>query len=298
MNFAQGLRNCLIGFCVILWLAAPALAAVNDLLPTDYVTLPGGYTTIAAYGFLRDQGGPYVRGERASHMKLDTQIAAMRISHFVEGMSMPVALTAIIPAARVTVDDPVPAGFNEQASGLADPRFSLTVWPISEPDKNHYLGLTAMVLAPLGEYQKKDAINIGENRWQAVMLLGWTKALGEHWIIDVSPEIALYGDNHRYLGNNKLSQDVSYALTGYLRYRINTNNQLMLGAQWNEGGSMEVNGADLHNAARNRRLYLGWMYGGLTPNTQLMARYGRDVEIENGFRFDNEFMLRLLWWFK
>ena len=274
-----------------------ARAAVNDMMPTDYVTLPGGFTTITAYSFFRDIDGLYVRGNRNPSAKLNAQIVAVRLSHFVEGTSMPTALTAILPAARAEIEDPVPAGFNEQAAGLADPRFSLTVWPISDPDKTHYLGVTAMVLPPLGEYQKLDALNIGENRWQAVALLGWTRALSERWIVDVSPEITWYGDNRHYLGNNRLSQDISYALTCYLRYRINADHQLMLGGQWNEGGATSLNGSNYSEAARTRKLYAGWM-GNLGSNTMFMLRYGHDAKTENGLRIDNELMVRLLWWFK
>ncbi len=272
-------------------------AAVNDMMPTDYVTLPGGYTTVTAYAYFRDIDGLYVRGSRNPKAELNAQIVAVRLSHFLEGTSVPVALTAILPAARAGIEDPAPSGFNDQSVGLADPRFSLTVWPISDPDRTHYLGVTAMVLPPLGEYHKHDALNIGENRWQAVALLGWTRALSERWIVDVSPEITWYGDNRHYLGSNRLSQDISYALTGYLRYRIHPDHQLMLGAQWNEGGATSLNGSNFSEAARTRKLYAGWM-GNLGANTMFMLRYGHDVKTENGLNIDNELMLRLLWWFK
>lgn len=274
-----------------------AAAAVNDMMPTDYVTLPGGYTSVTAYAFFRDIDGLYVRGHRSPRVGADAQIAAIRYSHFLEGMPLPTALTAIVPVARATIEPPLPAGFNDQASGLADPRFSLTVWPISDPDHTHYLGFTAMVLPPLGDYHRHDALNIGENRWQAVLLLGWTRALNERWTLDVTPEIAWYGDNERYLGHNRLSQDLSYALTGYLRYRVAPQHQLMLGGQWNEGGATELNGRDFGGEPGQRKLYAGWM-ASAGANAQFMLRYAHDLEVENGQRFDNELMLRMLWWFK
>lgn len=43
----------------------PAVAAVNDVMPTDYVALPGGATNLSLYALQQRQSGPWRDGRQA-----------------------------------------------------------------------------------------------------------------------------------------------------------------------------------------------------------------------------------------
>lgn len=107
----------------------------------------------------------------------------------------------------------------------------------------------------------------------------------------MSPEIALYGDNDEYVGNRRLEQRISYALTGYLRWRLDPAWHVHLGGQLNRGGETRINGFDQGNPANSNRLMAGMSFF-LPEQQQLILRFARDSDIDNGFRTGREFLLR------
>ena len=126
-----------------------------------------------------------------------------------------------------------------------------------------------------------------------IVSAGWMQPIGGKWLIDISPEIAVYGEDDRYMGTYVRTQDTSYALTTYLRYRQSDVWQFYGGAQINRGGATQVGGIELTGAPNNTRMYLGSMLF-TSPKQQWQLRYSRDVQIDNGMRSEGEISLRYL----
>lgn len=283
---AAGLAACLA--------ALPAAAAVNDVLPTDYVALPGGITNLSVYALHQRLAGPWRNGQPASNGELDVNLFALRLSRpFPVGEHGQYALAPVLvlPWADGESSGALPAVFGKRASGQGDLRVGLSFWHHIDRANREYSAVSAFVSLPTGDYNSSQILNAGENRTRLVLSGGWLRQLGKHWVTDIVPEVAFYGDNRAYLGNRVLSQNVSYALTGWLRYRITPTLQWMGGAQVNRGGASYTNGTLSTGAPNNTRLSTGLLLF-TAEQQQWILRYSRDVATDNGFRLENEFTLR------
>ncbi len=284
-------RYRLIGVAGLLLQTVPLQAAVNDIYPGDYYPLTPGASTVTLYAIDRRQEGPYAQGEKLLGGQLDASIMALRLAHAVPLGDTTVAGTLVLPWSQVTAE---PATLSDaigsRATGFGDLRMGLTAWLINDPLQAHYLGLTAMLIAPTGDYDAGQRLNPGENRWRLILGGGWQKDFTPQFLVELFPEVAIYGDNDDVRGQ-RLEQSSSYALTGYLRYRLTPAWHVHLGGQINGGGETRVAGVDQHNPANNRRVMAGFTW--FLPNQQqLILRAAHETSIDNGFRTENEIAVR------
>ncbi|QIK37387.1 transporter [Caldichromatium japonicum] len=170
-------------------------------------------------------------------------------------------------------------------------RLALTGWLINDKASANYLGLSAMLIAPTGDYDPLHRLNSGENRWRFVFLGGWQKDLNPRLLLELVPEIAWYGDNPDHAGGLGLRQEPSLALTGYLRWRITSAWHLHLGGQINRGGATRIGGVEQGDASDNTRALAG-ITCFLPEQQQLLLRLGWNLEIEDGLRTQRELILR------
>lgn len=272
-----------------------AKAAVNDVLPGDFFPLATGTSTFAAYAYDRHSTGPYAQGQKKLDGELDTQLIALRFGHFFEFSGKPLSLIALLPWARVTI---APSGLTrllgEETSGVGDLRLGATQWLVTEREQGRYLAISGMLSLPTGNYERSQVVSIGENRTKLTLSLGWIEPLGNSWVFEMTPELAWYGSNDRYLGNHTLVQKSTFALTGYLRYRATPNWQFHVGEQINRGGATSLDGVDRGDAPDNPRLMLGMTFVSDDRKHQWIVRAARDTAIENGFKNNSELLLRYL----
>lgn len=273
-------------------LVQPAHAAVNDIFPGDYYPIKPGITTAALYAYDRAQVGPYSHGHQLLDGESNSIIIATRFTHtFLIGETA-VAAVVVLPWAKSHVSPaPLARFLGEESEGFSDIRLGLTAWAINNPANAHYLALSSMVVAPTGEYDKNQRLNIGENRWKLIMSGGWQKDITRQFLVELSPEVVFYGDNNDYVNNGNLEQKTSAALTGYLRYRATPTWHVHVGGQLNRGGETMINGVDQHNSPNNNRLMAGMTWF-IPSNHQIILRAARDTAIDNGFRTNREIALR------
>lgn len=274
-----------------LFFATSAGAAVNDVFPGDYTALPEGATVITAYLYDREYDSLYSRGRRTTEGNLQSDIAAMRFVRYYRLGDYTVAPVAVLPYAMSHVQGNLRNALGEGSNGFIDARLGGTIWLVNQPQTRDYLGLTLITFMPTGTYLSTRAVNAGENRWKTTLGLGGIHGFGERWTLDVAPELAWYGANESYLGNRRLEQQPSYALTGYLRYRALPNTEIFVGGQINGGGETEVNGVAQKNVLHSRRASLGLTYSP-TRTTQLIARYAHETSTDNGLHLSDEVALR------
>lgn len=267
-------------------------AAVNDVLPGDYFPLSAGQTTLSIYAYDRELSGPYAGGHKLLEGAIDSQVLAFRAAHFFEVGATTLAGVAVLPWSNSSVTPaPLAAALGRQAKGVGDFRLGLTAWMINDIASANYLGLSGMFIAPTGDYDAKQSLNPGENRWRFVLSGGWQKDIAPTFLVELSPEIVFYGNNDEYVGNRKLEQRTSYAITGYLRWRASPAWHVHLGGQVNRGGETRINGIDQRNPANNDRLMAGMSFF-LPEQQQLILRLAKDTQIDNGFRTGREIVLR------
>lgn len=283
-----------ISILTMLLLGMPAGAAVNDIFPTDFIALKDGTTVAALYLADRKQEGFYVKGRKQLDGTIDTQITALRLSHHISvGERYTFSPVAVLAWSKSqTAPNLVSNILGDEAKGMADIRLGGSFWLYRNFEERKYAAISLIATLPTGEYNKRQILNIGENRWKWVLSGGLMFPIGEKFVVDLSPEVAWYGDNNDYLDRFKLEQDMSYALTAYLRYRFTPKFQLVTGTQFNRGGAASINGINQNNAPENTRLSIGLLLF-TSDNNQWQLRYSRDSEIENGFRTADEIVLRL-----
>lgn len=95
--------------------------------------------------------------------------------------------------------------------------------------------------APTGEYNPQQLLNIGENRYKSTLNIGYIQKLSDNVLLELSPELALYGSNNNRFGQT-LEQRPSYALTSILRYNQTPQLTLFSGFQQNYGGETSFGG--------------------------------------------------------
>jgi hypothetical protein len=276
-------------------LLLPALAshaAVNDVLPGDYFPLQPGQTTLTVYAYDREFQGPYAGGRKTTDGYIDSTVLALRAARIFRVGDTTLAGVAVLPWSDSRVSPaPLATALGAKAEGLSDLRLGLTAWLINDKATANYFGISGMLIAPSGDYDARQVLNAGENRWRYVLSAGWQKDITPRFLIELSPEIAFYGDNANYTGNRKLEQRSSVALTGYLRWRVSPAWHVHVGGQFNRGGETRINGVDQRNPANNERVMAGMSWF-LPEQQQVILRVARDTEIDNGFRTGREILLR------
>ena len=279
-------------FFSLLLNATASYAAVNDVLPGDYYPLQPGQTTLTVYAYDRELQGPYASGSKTFDGRIESTVLALRAAQFFQIGDTTLAGVAVLPwSDSQTTPAPLATALGAKAEGLSDLRLGLAAWMINDKTTANYLGLSGMLIAPTGEYDARQVLNPGENRWRFVLSAGWQKDITPRFLVELSPEIAFYGDNDSYAGNRRLEQRSSHALSGYLRWRVTPAWHVHVGGQLNRGGETRINGVDQRNPANNERVMAGMSWF-LPEQQQVILRFARDTAIDNGFSTSREILLR------
>lgn len=189
----------------------------------------------------------------------------------------------------------IPATVQRSTAGMADSRIGGSLWFYNDAESRRYLAVNATLVMRTENYDSNPNVllNPGENRYRQVLNLGWIHGIGDNITLDVTPEIAWYGDNTNYHGVKILSQAPTYALTGYLRYQLTADWRAFAGYQANQGGEMRVNGIAQNNAINSNRLNLGGTYS-FNPSVFVDCRYTQGLNYVNGFVIRDELELRII----
>ena len=277
-----------------------AHSAQNDQLPTDLVALPDGAINIALYASHLSISGPWMDGAKIRPGEGSTNLAVLRINRhyaFGDNDKYTIAPVLVLSAADSDADSRLVLSSGRQASGFGDVRLGAAFWFHKDQINREYAAASIFVSLPTGEYEKANAVNIGENRVKLILSSGWMQSLGSNWVLDLIPEVAVFGDNTRYLNNRRLSQDTAYAMTGMLRYKATPSVHWYTTAQRNSGGATQVDGVQKVGAPENTRVAVGTIIFG-SNNNMLQLRYSRDVQIQNGYRNEGELAIRWSTYFK
>ena len=223
-----------------------------------------------------------------------TTLGVLRMNrHFAfgENKKYTLAPVAVLTTADTEANSTMVIPSGRQSSGFGDLRLGAVFWFYKDEVNREYGTASAFVSLPTGEYDPTKAVNVGENRTKIILSTGWMQPLGSRWVLDLIPEVAIFGDNKRYLSNRRLSQDTAYAMTGMLRYKATPTVHWYTSAQVNRGGETQLDGVRRTGAPDNTRLALGTILFG-TNNHMLQLRYSRDVQIQNGYRNEGEMAIR------
>ena len=290
---SAGLRRAgtALGLLCSAWVSAPAQAV--DVDAGDYVPLPDGANLALLYYQYATRDSLYVDGDKQPlEAGLDSNVGILRGVHYVDVGGFIVDPQFLLPFGELKAKDDLAALGSD--SGLGDLILAATVWVINDPEHRRYLGLTPFLFLPTGSYDKDQGVNLGENRWKLALQAGYVAGLGERFTLDLIGDVTFYGKNDE-LGPSEqtLKQDASFQLQGFLRYALKPTVDLRGGLSYSFGGETEVDDVKQDNELGTLKAQFGTAWFP-TPTVQLMALYGRDLDVENGFREDHRINLRVL----
>ncbi|MEG0604968.1 MAG: transporter [Acinetobacter sp.] len=269
-----------------------------DVNVGDYTTLPSGTNLGVFYYQHSEMDGYYQKGDK-THADSRSDIGIARFIHYTDIAGLRATPQVVIPFGSVRNTQIGDAHLNN-ASGFADPIIASAFWLINQPEQGasgRYLAVTPFIYLPLGQYDKHDAVNLGENRFKYDVQLAWVQPLYGKLGFEFYQDAIWYGDNDEAgTGNQTLSQDTSYQTQVNLRYDLNAKQRIALGYAANYGGDQSLDGIQLEQNMEKQQARVEFQQM-INSKTQLSAQLVSDTQVESGFKKDLGLNFRLFYIF-
>ena len=225
--------------------------------------------------------------------RLNSDVAIFRFVHYVDIGGITIAPQILIPVAGLQGrGDRAILG---QTSGLGDVILAASVWLVNKPKSNTYFGVTPYLYVPTGSYNSSRALNVGENRWKLNLQAAGSVRLAHRVALDAGADITIYGKTTSDYAGGQMNQKVGYQVQSSLRYFLSKAIDLRAGISHADFGKWTQ--ASITNAATTQTKF--WVGSAIKPSgpTQLILTYGRDLDINNGFKEANRINIRVLYAF-
>lgn len=281
-------------YALILGLSALALTHTShavDLDAGDYDYVPSGTQLAILYYQHAERGSQYIGSSKVNnHPQLDSDIGIARYVHYMDFAGIQIAPQILVPFGRLNAKKDIRA--LGSTDGLGDIILANTFFLSHKAETKSHFGITSYLYLPTGEYSKDDALNLGENRWKLNLQAAYTTQLAEKLKGDIAADITFYGKNDDIQGGGSLKQDLGYQLQSNLRYQFHPKFDLRAGISYADFGDVKVNGVT--SAANTQsKFWVGTAFMP-SPTVQIIADYGQDIKVENGFKEDDRINLRFL----
>ncbi|RUQ44788.1 transporter, partial [Corynebacterium pseudodiphtheriticum] len=180
----------------------PSLCAhAVEVAPGDYEQLPADATLGLLYYQHSTTKSAYAQGHKiSSDFNLTSDVGILRLLHVYQlSERLTVSPQLLLPFGHVSSGGDASALGN--TSGVGD--LILTA-PLKYTlnDAKDVLGATAYRYVPSGNYDKNDALNLGENRWKVDLQAAYIKHFSEKWAVDLVGDAIWYGDNNDFGANS------------------------------------------------------------------------------------------------
>jgi len=115
------------------------------------------------------------------------------------------------------------------------------------------VGVSLLLVVPIGQYDPSRLVNLGTNRWTFRPEFGFAKAIG-HWILEGIGSVNFYTDNDNFYGGQHRSQAPIYSLQGHAIYNWRPGLWLALDANYYTGGRTTIDGVEGNDLQNNSRV--------------------------------------------
>lgn len=272
--------------------AAATGANAVDVDAGDYTALPAGTNLGLVYYQHAERNKLYSSGNQVPiDPKLVSDVGILRGVHYTEIGGHIVDPQFLLPFGKLRAKGDISAlGSN---SGVGDLILAATVWFNKPTDKTHF-GITPFLFLPTGQYDRNDPLSLGENRWKFALQAGFITPVSDKLTLDLAADVQLHGKNDEFgAAGQTMKQKPQYQLQGFLRYSLSPATDLRFGLSHISGGETEVDDVDQGNRLSNSKFQIGTAHF-IGPTTQLLATYGQDISVRNGFKESSRINLRVL----
>jgi hypothetical protein len=277
-------------------LAAAALmslpAQAVDVDAGDYTALPPGTNLFLLYGQHATRDKLYAGGDRVGiNPKLDSNVGILRGVHYMDIGGYIVDPQFLLPFGELDAGRDISAlGSN---TGVADLILAATVWFNKADSKTHF-GITPFLFVPIGQYDNNEPLNLGENRWKFALQAGYITPVTDKLTLDLVGDFTIHGKNDDFgPGSADMKQKVLFQFQSFLRYHLSPATDLRFGLSHVTGGETEVDGVDQDDRLSTTKFNVGATTF-ISPTQQILATYGRDISVRNGFKEEHRLNLRFL----
>lgn len=274
-----------------------ALASLSahavDLDAGDYDYAPSGTNLGIVYYQHATRDALYSGSDKvAGKYDLTSDIAIARYVHYMDFAGIQIAPQILIPFGRLDAGKDISA--MGSSSGLGDIILANAFFLHHNTEKQSQLAVTPYLYLPTGKYSRDDALNIGENRLKLTVQGAYTTRITPKIAWDVAGDFTVYGKNDDAAGGD-LKQDVGYQIQTNSRYFLNDKVDLRAGISYSDAGKTKLNGVETASTTQSK-FWVGAAYSPV-PTINLIATYGSDIAVENGFKEANRINLRMLYAF-
>jgi hypothetical protein len=278
-----------------------------DYQPFDWVPLPRGTKVLSFYYEYgaHDSYNNTITGTFDHDTNLDSHIGIVRYIHYSKEslFGHQWDWNVLVPFGGLR-DGRINGQQLGNANGVADPVASIGYFLINEPEKKRFLTFAPYLTIPIGSYDRNKPLNLGGNRWVYNFQGDLTQGIGDKFTVDVSAGWTWYGDNTKAgNGYQRLTQDTSYELYGWLAYDVSdavghafpgaSNAKVAIGYMGIFGGEQKLDGISNGQKARQDQLRATYMMN-FSPTTQGLVQVTHDMHVEGQFKQNFGLLLRLV----
>ncbi|KMK18609.1 hypothetical protein ABW09_08525 [Pluralibacter gergoviae] len=277
---------------VCLFFGFSKVAMAIDFDAGDYTAMPEGTNLGLLYYTHAKSGSYYAGGQQVKHdTSLTQDISILRMIHFTTIGGFTVDPQFLLPFGRV--HGRMSGNSMGTAHGVGDLILASTLWLYNNPSTRTWFGITPFIYVPTGNYCHDDALNMGEHRWKYSLQAAFTTPIVENLLFDIGADATWFGDNNNYgASSSRLSEGTLYQGQVHLRYQLTPAFDIRTSYSKLWGGNTSVDGVSQGKPGEQKYSVGGaWMFA---SKTQLMATWGRDASIDNGFKNESVFNFRVM----
>ena len=247
------------------WTAATMLA-MAALAPTQVLaqvparfywkTLSGANAVPVIFNSLSGNTNPFDPSNRVTpDANFDATMALAGWAHTYSLYDRSAMGAVILPMGNVSGGV---AGITETSRGFGDPMLEFNynlIGPKAQktiPDVLRYepgfsLDLLVDLMLPIGEYDSKQTVNLGQNRWYGRLGAPVVWQIGD-WVpgrrttLELLPAVWLFGDNTDFDNGKTLKTDPMFQIDAHLTRDFTQNIWGGLDLSWYKGGGSTING--------------------------------------------------------
>jgi hypothetical protein len=245
----------------------PLCSVAQELSPRSYWPAPVG-TRVATVGYSHNSGD-IVPDRSLLITGVDSTFNSMHIGyrHTMNLWNRTANLTVEVPytnGSTVGSRDGEPIQ-EQEYSGLGDLAATLSVNILGAPAMTrqefremrrnlpNILGTSLKVVAPTGQYDSDQLINVGANRWAMKAEVGYITALHPKWLFEMSLGAWVFEDNDDLQGETK-EQNPVVVVQGHLIHRFRPGFWASFDVNYYEGGRSTIDGRQLNNVQRDSKI--------------------------------------------
>lgn len=269
-------------------------AAALEVTAGDYEAFPAGSNIALLYYQYAERTDSYVHGNKVSgNFGMDSSVALARYIHVVKlSESADLDPQFILPFGSLRTNGD--ASVLGNASGSGDLIVGAPVKFILDQKTRDVFSVGPFLYLPTGSYDSNKLLNLGENRWKALLQLAYIRHFNDSWALDLVGDVTVHGDNTDYTpAHATLKQAPRYEAQAHLRYNLSPATALSVGFGSVHGGETKLNGISQGDRINTQYARLT-VASFINQSTQLQFQYGRDISVDNGLKERNRLNFRIV----